>query len=168
MSSINHQQSNLLFIKKIKTLIRGRFFIKSCFIPFIPQDSVGLAFKCLARIINTNPSILLPSNMKMQMERSNHSHNFFFTFLPSIFFFFYYCGSIFHSSWDVYTMMQTRLMKMVVVVSEEGKVRHQQMAELTAWRKQHYKTRININDSRKLVYRVGIGFPWEYSRSPTR
>lgn len=67
-----------------------------------------------------------------------HRHIFFFfsnkkncafTFLPSPF----YCGSIFRSSRDVYTMMETRLMKMVAVAFEEGKVQQpQQMVSLTA------------------------------------
>lgn len=78
-------------------------------------------------------------NYVKQHERPNRSqtHLFFFsnkkncafTFLPSPF----YCGSIFRSSRDVYTMMETRLMKMVAVVFEEGKVQQpQQMVSLTA------------------------------------
>lgn len=88
----------------------------------------------------------------------------FISLTPS---FFFYSGSIFHSWFDIYTVLQTRLMKLVVAASEEGKFQHQQMAELTARWKQQTKKCIHINHTTKLVYGVRIVFPQGYPRSQT-
>lgn len=140
---------------------------------------MGLAFKFLARILNTNHqyghhqpwSDRSPSNSK---TRSMTHISFFFKkkrkegiHFPHSLFFFFYSGSIFHSWFDIYTVLQTRLMKLVVAASEEGKFQHQQMAELTARWKQQTKKCIHINHTTKLVYGVRIVFPQGYPRSQT-